>query len=237
MRLLTITALALAALPVAGSAAQVTPPETARFKIALHGVQRYASVHQEHAVHPERCYDSRGETISRTVVRFHTKRAARATLSGDRTYVAFRWSDPDLPIQVVADWTHSGAWNREVKSCAGTGQLWNPDVPPVVRNCHATLRNKGFMLSIVGDRVTAGGTQSIVPDVGPLFEGCPYGDTSLRLYDAKGTVDTMALLRGRETELVLRGKERERSEDPEGAGSTVVTRRTTVYVTLTRIGR
>ncbi|HEY8584843.1 MAG TPA: hypothetical protein VIL49_17915 [Capillimicrobium sp.] len=179
--------------------------------------------------------NERGTSVSRSEVRFHTDRPVRAVLTRTGSYVTIDWPrSDDAPLPVTASFAHSGSIDKEIVSGLENGKpRWIPVPPPLERNCSATLR-LGFDVSFDGSRVEAGGAGGLVVPVGDPFNGCPWGDVSGALYTAKGRTSIGALMRGRETELVLRGREGER--DSTALYDTEWKKRTTVYVTFKRLG-
>jgi hypothetical protein len=234
MRLITLllTALVLAGL---GSATANAKPITKTYDVSLYGVQRFTNTQTEADVHPEKCWGSRGTVISRSVVKFHTARPVRVKATFSPGYVSLAFPGNDVPIPVVADWEHNGETNREERSCVGPqGDGWILDPVPIANNCHKTLDNYGFNLNVRPNRVEASGTASMVVPIGNPFEGCPWGDQSIRLYGAKANLHAALIRDSDQQQAILRGREHDHSENPDGSGTTDTVKQLTVYVTFKR---
>lgn len=240
MRLLTFTILAAVALPAPAALAQIDesdlpdllPDGKATFNVSLYGVQRYES----HSVKRENPnggpFNERGETTSRSKVTFHTKRPTRAQLTRTGGYLSLRWlTKDDIPLPVVAEFAHSGEDRRESTNL--TAADWQPVPPPDAENCEATVDWLGFGLSFSGGRIEASQARDNFVPIGDPFNGCPWGDRSLGLYSAKGRLPD-ALLGGRETEIVLRGKRKDHSEGP--LYTSDMRQQTTIQVTFKKVG-
>jgi len=234
MRPITALLTALAALGIVSATASAKPV-TKTYDVSLYGIQRYTSTQTENDVHPEKCFRTRGTTISRSVVKFHTARPVRVKATFSPGYVSLAYPDNDLPIPVIADWEHSGETNREESTCVGPqGDGWIPDPIPIANNCHKTLDNYGFNLTIRPGRVDASGTRSVVVPIGDPFGGCPWGDQSLRLYGAKANLHAALIRDSDQQQMTLRGREHDHAENPDGSGASDVVKQTTVYVTFKR---
>jgi hypothetical protein len=238
MRITPLIALGLAATTaVAGGAATAqAEPQKATFNVSLYGVQHY----DDHSVKRENpamlSFDDRGTVDSRSVVTFHTTRPVRAVLTRQAGSISIRWlGDDEMDLPVIADFTHSGETVMEQRTgIVAGGPQWEIVPPPLAANCSATLDNLGFGLSLSGSRVTASATSSIVVPVKDPFNGCPYGDRSGGLYSAKGRTSPSALMEGRETEMILRGKDHSHYDYELSTSDT--RKRTTIYVTFRRLG-
>jgi hypothetical protein len=235
MRTITLITTLLVLLGVATATAAQARPITRTYNVSLYGVQRYTNTQTETDVHPEKCFGARGTTISRSVVKFHTAHPVRVTATFSPGYVSLAFPDSDLPVPVVADWEHNGETNREERSCVGSqGDGWIPVPIPIANNCHATLTDHGFGLTVRPSAIEASGTASMVVPLGDPFEGCPWGDQSLDLYDAKGNLHAALIRDSAQRQAVLHGREHSHSENPDGSGTSDVVKQTTVYVTFKR---
>jgi hypothetical protein len=230
MRTITILITVLAVLVGAAEASA----KTLRFNVSVYGVQRYTNTQTENDVDATDCFGARGTTISRSVVKFHTARPVHVKATRSGSYVNFQWPDSDLDIPVVADWEHSGESNREERQCVGSmGDGWIPDPLPIANNCHKTLTDHGYSLSMSGGKVEVTGGRSMAVTLDP-FHGCPWGDMSLELYPAKARVRAAVIMDGMESELTLRGREHSHTDNPNGSGSSDTVKQTTVYVVFKR---
>ncbi|HEY8584846.1 MAG TPA: hypothetical protein VIL49_17930 [Capillimicrobium sp.] len=232
MRRTTLTAAALAAL--AAPAAAAPAPQHGLYAISLHGTQRAEEV-STHLPGPEpRSFDERGTVTSVTDVRFRTLRPARAVLVREGDGIAIRFLEPGhTGLPVTADFAHSGAWamERSTGITAG-GPQWEPIPEPPTPNCSATVGGLGFGLDLDDGRARAHGSSLLDQAGDHPFGGCPYGDHRGALDAAVGPASPKAIMRGPRTELVLEGREDERS-----ASRTLVTERhreTTVRVVIRR---
>jgi hypothetical protein len=217
----------------AGIAAVPATAKTQTFNLSLYGIQRYTNTQVEKDIHPDNCFGAQGTTTSRSVVKFHTAKPIRvqATRSGNYVNLVFP-SDNDPEIPVIADWEHSGTSDRAQRSCLILDdQGFRPDPPKPEKNCHQTLDDHGYSLSISGGKVEAVGGRSVVQSLDP-FNGCPWGDMSLQLYTAKARIRAALITDSAESELILRGRTHTHSDNPDGSGSTDTVQQTTVYVVL-----
>jgi hypothetical protein len=235
MRCISCLFSALALLGVVSATASAAKPVTKTYNVSLYGIQRYTNTQTENDVHPDKCFGARGTTISRSVVRFHTAKPVRVKATFSAGYVGLVFPDDDLPIPVIADWQHDGESNREERSCVGSqGDGWLPDPLPLANNCHATLDNHGFGISLSTNRIEVRGTSSIIPPLNDTFAGCPWGDQSIQLYAAKANVRAALIRDGAQSESILRGRERTHNENPDGSGVSDIVKQTTVYLTFKR---
>lgn len=234
MRLLTLTLTALALIGAALTATAQAKPKTVSFNVSLYGIQRYTNTQVEKDVHPDNCFGAQGTTTSRSIVKFHTAKPIRVKATQSGGYVSLLWPDDDLQIPVVADWENSGDSDRAQRSCLVLDdQGFRPDPPRPERNCHETLHDHGYSLTMSGGTVSVTGATSMVPEIAP-FDGCPWGDLSLELYAAKAHVRPSIIMHGEESQLTLRGRSHEHSDNPDGSGSNDTVEQTTVYVVFKR---
>jgi len=235
MRTITLISTILALLGLAAATAAQAKPITRTYNVSLYGVQRYTNTQTEADVHPDKCFGARGTTISRSVVKFHTAHPVRVKATFSPGYVGLVFPDSDLPIPVVADWEHNGETNREERSCVGPqGDGWFPVPIPIANNCHKTLDNYGFNLTVRPSRVEASGSASTFVPIGDPFEGCPWGDQSLDLYDGKAKLHAALIRDSDKQQAILRGREHTHSENPDGTGTSDIVKQTTIYVTFKR---
>jgi hypothetical protein len=235
MRTITLITTIVVLLGAATATVAQAKPITRTYNVSLYGVQRYTNTQTEADVHPDKCWGARGTTISRSVVKFHTAQPVRVKATFSPGYVSLAFPDDDLPIPVVADWDHNGETNREERSCVGSqGDDFLPVPIPIANNCHKTLTDHGFGLSVRPGGIEATGTASIVGPLGDPFEGCPWGDQSLDLYGAKAKLHAALIRDSAQQQAILRGREHQHSENPDGSGTSDIVKQTTVYVTFKR---
>ncbi|HEY8584845.1 MAG TPA: hypothetical protein VIL49_17925 [Capillimicrobium sp.] len=212
---------------------------TATFKVSLYGVQRYSSNSKKAILYPDQCWADAGTASSSSLVRFSTKRPARATVTkmpGGLALIDFK-GDREIPLPVKASFQHRGSSKMTMIDCLNitAGRQALPE--PEARNCSDTLDNIGFDLQFTGPGVLKASSQEslVVPLVKP-FEGCPWGERSGQLYSAEQRISIRDLMRSEEMEVVLRMRERDELEGYEGiTGET--RRQTTIYVVFKRVGR
>jgi hypothetical protein len=232
MRLLTLTFASLALLGAGATTAAQAKTQT--FNVSLYGVQRFTDTQVEKDIHPDNCFGAQGTTTSRSVVRFHTAKPIRVKATRSGSYVNLQWPDTELEIPVIADWEHSGSSDRAQRSCLLLDdQGFQPDPPREEKNCHKTLDDRGYSLTMSGGKVEVTGDRAMIGPLDP-FNGCPWGDMSLELYPAKARVRAAIIMDGAESELTLRGREHSHTDNPDGSGSSDTVKQTTVYVVFKR---
>lgn len=227
---LALTTLALALVPASAQAAEAT------FKVSLYGIQRFDKLDHEVGNPEADCFGTRGDIEDRTTIKFHTVKPVKMRVSSSSGALSvYAPSGDQLPLRVQAAVEHGGSYIKEQRSCMDGKFGWILDPPPIPVNCSATVDNLGFYLQggQGGKLEAAGGeAESLAKDP---FDGCPYGDHSDSLYAAKGRIKPSLLLEGRETEVILRGKDKSRYEGIDGSFVESNTK-TTVYVTFKKVG-
>lgn len=224
----------LAGLAGAGAAAAKAPT----FKASVYGIQRYVNETSHQPVGEPHCLSTRGSRSELSTLRFTSTKPVRVRVTARRGVIALsRVGGVSRHLfDVRATFEATGDEQFQRYDCQANG--WVDDESEVTQaaDCGPVdVDDLGLDLGSPGrGRLGVSGGWELTP-LSPIHE-CLWGDRSFDLYEASSRVDVGALLEGdaREVEVVLRGRAADGADDPASAYRTV--RRSTVYVTLKRIG-
>lgn len=227
-----LTLALLAAIAAAGVAAAEAP----LYKATAYGIQRYVNETSHQPVGEPHCLSTRGSRSEGSTLRFTSTKPVRVRVTARRGVISIsRVGGAGRHLfDVRATFEASGDEIFQRFDCQSNG--WVDDDTVQAEACAATeVDNLGLDLSSPGrGRLAVSGGWEL-PPLSPINQ-CLWGDRSFDLYEASSRVDVGELLSGsaREVEVVLRGREVDAAKDPGSEYRRV--RRSTVYVTLKRVG-